>query len=252
MQRQKLTPAQKAAIEKDEERRRHKRRQWEAEYRRRVERLRRQIEEARKRRQRLMLRLLLAILAIQESILAAFQRSFTYQPDSNPDTNDWTPDPTRDYAPRHGHDDHIDGYSYEQWTRMTAERGIQISRKAELKAQWEGDPERENFPQRYQEWGYKPFLTEIINDLSETRYQPAALTGLKLMAPAETHQYLQEVYAIQPLDLLHCRAELSVDIINNFRRHAIGWEEQKRREGEEARMAKNEKKTDDDGKSFDP
>ena len=204
---QKLTPGQKAAIEKEKDRHRRKRRQQADEYRRRIERLRRQIEEARRRRQRMWLLILLAVLAMQESLLAAFQRSYVDWHDPDPEPKNWTPESTHDYAPQPGKDDHCDGYSYEQWNRMLDERGIKLSRKAELKAAWEADPDREHFPTRYQEWGYKPFLTEIMNDLTDQRYQPDALEGLKLLSPPETHKYLDEVYAINPLDLLHSRAK---------------------------------------------
>ncbi|MQB35703.1 hypothetical protein DXT97_02570 [Agrobacterium tumefaciens] len=243
--------ARETQAKKLEERRRRKRRQREDEYRRRIERLRRQIDEARRRRQRLMLLLLLAVLAMQESFLAAFQRSFTYQPD-DPDPENWTPDPLNDYAPQPGRDDHIDGYNREQWRRITVERGIKLSRKAELKAQWEADPEREHFPTRYQEWGYKPFLTEIMNDLTDQRYQPDALEGLKLLSPPETHKYLNEVYALNPLNLLYCRAELSADIVRNFQSRSVLWEEQKKRLAEEAQKAKKDPKPDDDEKKFEP
>lgn len=249
-----LTPAQKSKIKKQEEHRRRELRQREDEYRRRIERLRRQIEEARRRRQRLMLLLLLAILAMQESILAAFQRSFVDWPDPDPDPEpkDWAPDPRNDFAAQPGHDDHCDGYSRKEWTRMLDERGIKLSRKAEMKAAWEADPDHELFPPRYRNWGYRPYLGEIMNDLTDQRYQPDALTGLKLLSPPETHQYLDEVYAINPLDLLHCRAELSADIIHNFKSRAVLWEERKRREAEEARKARNDKKSDGDEKKFEP
>lgn len=247
-----LAPTQKEKVKKQEERRNRERQRREDEYRRRIERLRRQIEEARKRRQRFLLMMLLALLAMQESLLAAFTRSVTYRPNPVADPVDWTPDPARDFAPARGNDDYCDGYSRDQWNRTAVERGIRLSRKAELKAQWEADPDHEHFPQRYREWGYRPFLGEVMNDLSEPRWQGDALKALKLMSPVETHQYLDEVYAINPTDLLHCRAELSADIINNFRSRAIVWEEHKKGAAEEARRAKNHKKPDDDEKSFDP
>lgn len=229
-------------------RRRLERARREVEYRRRIERLHRQIEEARRRRQRMLLLFLLAILAMQESILAAFRRSYIVWPDPAPDPTDWTPDPERDFAPQPDNGDHCDGYSYEQWNRMLDERGIKLSRKAELKAAWEADPEREHFPTRYQEWGYKPFLTEIMNDLTDQRYQRDALTGLKLLSPPETHQYLDEVYAFNPFNLLHCRAELSADIVRNFQSRAVMWDDQKRRHAEEARREKELSRKNDGDK----
>ncbi|WP_457579094.1 hypothetical protein [Ensifer adhaerens] len=247
MQPHQLTRAQKAKIKKREERRRRERQRREDEYRRRIERLRRQIEEARKRRQRLLLALLVALLVIRESLLTAFRRSHSYWPDPASEPKDWIPDPSNDYAPAPGNDDHCDGYSYEQWNRMLNKRGIKLSRKAELKAAWEADPERELFPQRYQEWGYKPFLTEVMNDLTDQRYQPEALTGLKLLSPPEVHRYLDEVYAINPTNILHCRADLSADIVRNFQSRAVVWEEQRRRHAEEAKRDKELSPKGDDG-----
>ena len=232
-----LTPEQKAAIQRKKDRRRDQR-QREIEYRRRIDRLRRQIEEARRRRKRLMLLVLLAILAMQESILAAFRRSYVGRPDQSPDSPDWKPSPENDYAPRPGNDDYCDGYSYEQWTRMTAKRGIQMSRKAELKEAWEADPERELFPTRYQLWGYRPFLGEVMSDLTDQRWQNDALKALKIMSPPETHQYLDEAYASDAADLLMCRANSSADIIRNFQSAAIRWQFRKLRDAEEARREK--------------
>ncbi len=245
-----LTPAQKEKIKKREECRRRKRKRLEDEYRRRIEHLRRRIAEARKRRQRLMLLFLLAILAMQESILATFQRSYISWPAPDPEPEKWTPDPERDFAPQPDSDDHCDGYSHEQWNRMLTERGIKLSRKAELQEVWKADPEREDFPQRYKDWGYKPFLAEIMSDLSEARYQLDALNGIKLLSPVETHQYLDEVYAINPLDLLHCRSELGAGIIHNIKSRAVLWEELKRREAVEAQKMRKDKKPDDDEKKF--
>lgn len=252
MHQQPLTLAQKSKIEKQEDRRRRKRRQREDEYRRLIERLRRQIEEARKRRQRLLLMLLLAILAMQESILAAFQRSHTYQPDPDPEPSNWTPDPTNDYAPKDGHDDHCDGYSYAQWSRMLGERGIRLSRKAELQEAWKADPEREHFPVRYQLWSHKPYIGQVMEELTAPYWQQDALAAIKLLSPPETHKYLDEAYAIDPGDLRQCVADRDADIIQAFQTRAILWEERKRQEAEEAQKSKKDKKPDDDKKSFDP
>jgi hypothetical protein len=246
-----FTPAQKNKIKKQQERRRRKRRQREDEYRRRIERLRRQIEEARRRRQRLLLMLLLAILAVQESILAAFQRSYVYWPDPDPEPKDWTPDPANDFAPKHGHDDYCDGYSREQWDRMLDERGIKLSRKAEMKAAWEVDPERELFPERYQLWGHRPYIGQIMAELTAPYWRADAFAALKLLTPTEVHTYLDEGYTAGST-FRQCLADRDASIINNLRNHAILWEERKQREAEEARKSKNDKKLDDDEKKFDP
>lgn len=238
MQHQQLTPEQKARIKKREERRRRERRQREDEYRRRIERLRRQIEEARKRRQRMLLLFLLAVLAMQESILAAFQRSYVEWPDADPKPSNWTPDPTSDFAPRPGHDDHCDGYSFEEWTKMADERGISLSSKAALKRRWEADPEHENFPARYKNWGYRPTLSELMYELTARYWQHDALKAIKLMSPPDTHRYLDEACVLDIRDVLMCRAGSNEEITKNFRFAAINWEFRKEKEAEEARREK--------------
>lgn len=244
-----LTPSQKAKYDKEKNRRRRERRRREDEYRRRIERLRRQIEEARKRRQRLMLLLLLAILAVQESFLAAFQRSYTYQPDPDPEPSNWTPDPYNDYAPGPGHSDYCDGYSYAQWTKMLRERGI--SREAERLKEWKSDPDYKLFPRRYREWGHKPFVGQVMAELTAPYWRADAFAALKLLTPTEVHTYLDEGYTAGST-FRRCLADRDADIINNFRSHAILWEERKRREVEEARKARNDPKPDDDEKKFEP
>ncbi|CAK7257002.1 MAG: hypothetical protein M9955_26425 [Rhizobiaceae bacterium] len=233
-----LTLKQKEKNKKNEERRRRERQRREDEYCRRIERLRRQIEEARKRRQRMLLLFLLAVLAMQESLFAAFTRSVSYRSDPIADPTDWTPDPNKDFAPAPGHGDHCDGYSYERWNRMLKERGICVSRKAELQEAWKSDPDREFFPTRYQLWGYRPFVGEVMSDLTDQRWQGDALKALKLMSPPETHRYLDEAYASDPADLLMCRANSSADIVRNFQSAAVRWEFRKQREAEEARREK--------------
>lgn len=245
-----LTPAQKEKIAKREERRRRELQRREDEYRRRIEHLRRQIAETRKRRQRMLLLFLLAILAMQESILVALRRSYTDWLDPTPDPTDWTPNPAKDFAPAPGRDDHCDGYSYEQWNRLLGETGIRVSRKAELQEAWKADPERELFPQRYKDWGYRPYLGEIMNDISEPRWQADAITALKLMTPAEVHKYLDESYASDPGDLLMCRADLSADIVRNFQSAAIRWDFRTQREAEDARREKELSRKNDDDKGI--
>ncbi|WDZ76878.1 hypothetical protein PWG15_20220 [Ensifer adhaerens] len=232
-----LTPAQKSKIRKQEERRERERQRREDEYRRRVERLRRQIEEARKRRQRLLLLLLLALLAALESTRPAFTFQHWHEPRPEPKEKpkEWAPSPENDFAPRRGHDDYIDGYSYEQWTRLADARGISLTSKAALKRRWEADPEHELFPRRYRDWGYRPTLRELMYDLTAPYWQADAFAAIKLMSPAETHQYLDEAYATDLGDLLMCRAGSSDEITKNFQSAAVGWEIRKRREAEEAK-----------------
>lgn len=246
-QHQPLTHALKAQIEKQKERRRRDRQRREDEYRRRVERLRRQIAEARRRRQQMLLLFLLAVLELQESILATFRRSYIHLPDPAPEPKDWAPDPANDFAPRPG-DDYCDGYSRRQWDRMAEERGIKPSRKAEIKAAWEADPDRERFPTRYQEWGYKPHLGQIMYDLTAPYWQQDALSALKLLSPPETHKYLAEACLTDLRDLLMCRAESSDEIVRNFRVAAHDWDIRKDKEAEEARKEKElSRKNDDKG-----
>ncbi len=243
---QHFTLNQKSKIKKREERRRRERRRREEEYRRRIERLRCQIEEARKRRQRMLLLFLLAILSMQEAILATFQCSYVDCLDPDPEPLDWTPDPAADFAPRHGSDDHCDGYSREQWDRMLDERGIKVSRKAELKAAWEGDPDWQRFPARYQQWGYRPFLGEILNDLREDRWRFDALAALKLSSPVEIHRYIDEAFYLNPSDLRQCFAPRDHEIVAALKLRATLWDECQRRDIENTRSNKDFRKEMDD------
>ncbi len=245
---QQLTPEQKSKVKKQEKRRHRERERREDEYRRRIERIRRQIEEARKRRQRMLLLFLLAVLAMQESILSAFRRSYIDWPDPIPD-RDWTPDPYHDYAPRPGHDDYCDGYSYAQWTKMLHERGI--SREAERMKAWKSDPDYHLFPRRYREWGHRPYIGQIMAELTAQYWRADAFAALKLLTPHEVHTYLDEGYTAGST-FRQSLADRDANIINNFRSRAIVWEEHKKQAAEEARKAKNDKKPDDDEKSFDP
>ena len=135
---------------------------------------------------------------------------------------------------------------------MLNERGIQISRKAELRTEWETDPDYELFPERYRLWGHKPYLGQLMYDLTAPYWKADALSAIKLLSPAQTHQYLDESYATDPGDLRQCLADRDADIIQAFQTRAILWEERKRQEAEEARKSKKDKKPDDDKKSFDP
>ncbi|MEY9782045.1 hypothetical protein [Sinorhizobium fredii] len=250
MQPHQTTPAQKGKIKKQEESRRRERQRREDEYRRRIERLRRQIAEARRRRQQMLLLFLLAILALQESIFATFRRSYAYWPVPTSEPKDWTPSPENDFAPRPGHNDYCDGYSFEQWKRMLDERGIRISRKDEIRAAWEADPERELFPERYQLLGSKPHLGQIMYDLTAPYWQRDALIALKLLSPPETHRYLDEASQTDLRDLLMCCAETSGEIVRNFRVAALHWDIRKEKEAEEAWREKEFSRKNDGGQGI--
>lgn len=242
------TPTEKARIHRKQRDRR--RRDWqrrEGEFRRRIERLRRQIEQARKRRQWLLLLILIAILTMQKSLSAAFARLVSYPADPITDDVDWMPDPLNDYAPRRDSDDFCDGYSRAQWDRMAEKRGFRVNRKAQLKAEWEADPDWGRFPERYQQWDYRPFLGEIFNDLRQQRWQSDALAALKLLSPQEVNQYIEEAFYLNPADLRQCNAQRDREIVAALRSRAILWEECKRRDAELSRPDKESReKIDDD------
>jgi len=176
--------------------------------------------------------LLLAVLAILESMRPRFPLPVDWP---EPTLPDWAPSSKNDFSPNSHCDDYCDGYSHEQWDRMTRKRGIKLSRKAELQEAWKADPSREHFPDRYQQWNYRPFLGEIMNDLAETRWQADALAALKLMSPPETHQYLDEAFATDLADLRRCNAATGKEIAANFQRSAARWEISKQKEAQEMR-----------------
>jgi hypothetical protein len=172
--------------------------------------------------------------------LAAFQHSYVDRPDPDLKPLHWTPDPANDFAPRHGSDDQCDGYSRQRWYRMLDERGIKVSRKAELKAAWEGDPDWERFPARYQQWGYRPYISQIMQELTVPYWRKDALAALKLLTPRELHPYLDEVSATDPGDLRRCFADRDQEIIAAFQQRCVLWKERKKREAQDARTVKRE------------
>lgn len=228
-----------------------KRARWrDEEYRRHLEWLRRQIEAARKRRHRLRLLILLILLALLISMRLTFfwlagdqqdEKPFSSSPqrllpvDEVPVVTEWMPSPEADYAPRPGEENYCDGYSFEQWTKMADARGISMSSRSAKKRRWEADPERELYPLRYQDWGYRPYLGEIMDELRDARWGAEAFLALKIMSPPEVHQYLDDAYVRDPADIRLCRADFSDEIIRNLQSAALRWEARKRRDVEEAR-----------------
>lgn len=238
---------------KAKERRRRSRRSREDERRKRIDLLRRRIEAARKRRQRLLLILLLALLAALEIPRFTFPRRHddwpeldagaaqpqrpTTQNGSDAAAMEWTPDPDDDFRPAPGEDDFCDGYSRSQWTRMFNQRRTGPSRQDKLKMDWETDPTWKLFPERYQHWGHRPYLGQIMEELKVPYWTLDALAALKLMSPLETHVYIDEAYTTDFADLMRCNAPLGDQIIANLKSAAVRWEARKRREAEELARA---------------
>lgn len=261
MHQHQTTPAQKTKIEKERARRRSERQRLVDEHRRRIERLRRQLAEARRRRQRFWLLFLLAVLALQGSIQSMLVRSFTPWPPPDPSdtsmtraltptSSEWIPDPNNDYAPRPGSMNHVDGYSFEEWAHLADDRGIRPFSKAGLKRAWEADPERALFPQRYQAFDRRPFLSELMVEMKEPYWRQDAFAAIKLLAPVGTHKYLDEAYASDLGDLRQCLADRDHQIVSALNQRAILWEERKRKEAEEARKAKAVPELNDDEKKI--
>lgn len=222
----------------------------ERDYRRCLERLRRQIEEARKRRKRLRLLALLILLVLLISLRPRFFWLVADHQDENPPlqlrppmlsadkggtATDWMPSPESDFAPSPGEENHCDGYSFQQWTTMADKRGISMGSRAARKRRWYADPERKLYPLRYQDWGYKPYLGEIMDELRDARWGTDAFLALKVMSPPEVHQYLDEAYVRDPADIRLCRADFSDEIIRNLQSAALRWEARKLRDEDEAR-----------------
>ncbi len=178
--------------------------------------------------------------------MATLLRSYCHQPTPQREPEEWMPYPANDFAPRRGADDYCDGFSREQWDRMLDERGIKLSRKAEMKAEWEADPDWERFPARYQQWGYRPFLGEILNDLRVDRWRCDALAALKLSSPQKTHWYIDEAFHLHPGELRQCFAQRDSEIVAALQSRAILWGECKRRDAENARSDKEFRREIDD------
>lgn len=252
MQTHDITPEQRNRAARRKERRRQKAARRAEELRRQIELLRRQIADARRRRQRMLLLLLLAILAMKQSILTAISYSITHHPKTISGPTGWMPNPDNDFAPRKNEDDFCDGYSFEQWTRLSKERGITLSRKAERDKAWKGDADFHLFPLRYQDWGHRPYIGQVMEELKTPYWQQDALVALKLLTPREVHLYLDEAYAVDLGELRQCFADRDADIIGAFQKRAVLWEQRKQQEAEQARRAKNVNKPEDDSNGLAP
>ncbi|UNZ52847.1 hypothetical protein [Agrobacterium tumefaciens] len=252
MQNRHLTPEQKSRFARRKERRRQQAALRAEELRRRRDRLRRQIADARRRRQRMLMLLLLAILAMKQAILTAISYSITYRLNPTREPKDWAPDPGNDFAPHDHRNEYCDGYSYAQWSRMLKERGLSRSRKAERQKAWQSEPDYHLFPLRYREWGHRPYIGQVMQELTAPYWQQDALEALKLLTPPEVHTYLDEAYAVDLRELRQCFGDRDADIIRAFQNRAVMWEQRKQQEAEQARKAKHVNKPEDDSNGLAP
>lgn len=246
-------------------RRRERRRRDEARRRKQIEQLRRRAEEARKRRMRLMLLMLLALIAAMELFRFKFpsryhhwfERDTPSTPPSRAGSSDtadlavndeWTPSPDNDYRPRPGSTNYIDGYDREQWERLMEQHRAasgRLSKSQELARDWLADPKRDEFPERYKDLVHKPNLVRLMDDFRHEKSRPDAITALRVILPTEFHTYLMEAYAVDQADLRQCVGYRDRDILQEFNRRSLLWQERKRLEAEEAH--RNSLDLDDDG-----
>ncbi len=259
-----LTPEQIARIKAAKRRRKERKERADQEWRQQQDNIRRRIAEARKRRQRFLFWLLMAMLAFTtaSNFLISRPRFYLSKPaprpprskekrEKKPEKNKekWQPSPENDFAPKPGSDEYCDGYSRADWEEMAKERGW----NDRLKEEWKIDPERPLFPDRYQDFDRRPTLFEITRDFCDPHQQIHAFQALKIAAPPETRKWLDETYTLDPGQIRRAFAHKSTEIAQNFRHAAVRWEEQKRREAEEALKdskkpkPKEKSKENDDG-----
>lgn len=250
-----LTPEQIAAIKAARRRKKEKRERAKATWLRWQEDIRRQIEEARRRRKRFLFWLLIGFIMTQISANWFMPRPVIYRPEpprrpkqqgKRPvkKSKEWAPSPEDDFAPKRGSDDYIDGYSREFWERMADEKGWRPGSKLAMKRAWENDPHRAEFPQRYREWDHRPSLFELARDFCDPHQQAVAFEALLIAAPADAKTWLQEAYVSDPGQIRRAFADRSDKIADEFKKSAVRWEEMKQREAEEARNAARKLKRD--------
>ena len=269
------TPEELAKVKK----RRHK---WEERRRRAIEAwlrwqddIRRRIEEARKRRQRFQFWLLVGLVITQTLNNLFMPRPFVYRLDPIPKpprrqlgqdkkpvekSDKWQPSPENDFAPHLGDDDYCDGYSRDVWEKTADERGWRPGSKRARKLAWENDPERKQFPERYQNWDHRPSLWELVREFADRHQRSVALEALLVAAPAEAKTWLQEAHALDPGQIRRAFAYRSDQIAENMKMAAVRWEEDKRNATaealKEANMMKKNKENgleedQDEGDRFD-
>lgn len=210
--------------------------------RRRTENLKRRIDEARKKRERLLLLLLLLLLHCrmfwiwQPIYWTRYRMEPAHIPQGSGDDKlerAWQPDPFEDFAPEPGTLEYCDGYSRETWEQLAEKNGLKRSKKGFLARQWEDDPMRQEYPERYRDWQVRPNLPQLMVEMREPYWRVDALAAIKLQSPSEVHSYLDEAFALDPADIRQCYSEHTADVIANFKLAAISWEIRKEREAME-------------------
>ncbi|MGO7182940.1 hypothetical protein ACCT14_13475 [Rhizobium brockwellii] len=209
---------------------------------RRTENLKRQIEDARKKKERLLFLLLFILLHCrmfwiwQPVYWPKYRVKQTLTPErSRVDKlkKIWEPNPSEDFAPEPGTLEYCDGYSLEGWQQLAEKNGRNRSKKGVLIGLWKDDPMRYRYPQRYQDWYLRPNLPQLMVEIREPYWRVDALAAIKLQTPPEVHSYLDEAFALDPADIRQCYSEHTVDVIANFRSAALQWEIRKEREAVE-------------------
>ncbi len=133
-----LTPKQIAKLKAAKHSLMERKERADEEWRKQQNNIRRRIAEARKRRQRFLFWLLIAMLAFMtaNNFLVSRPRFYLAKPapkpprrkekqENKPNENlqKWEPSAENDFMSRPGHDDYCDGYSRQEWEAMAEERG---------------------------------------------------------------------------------------------------------------------------------
>lgn len=224
-------------------------------YRNRIEELKRRIESERKRRRRLWLLFLLLLLQLEQLRI----RRFTWSPPTihfPPEPSEPgaersgvkpEPTPTMDFDPESCSLEYRPGCSRKVWQELAQRKGIKVSTTKALIQQWENDPTRPLYPQRYQDWDMRPNLPQLMVEMRQPYWRAGAFAAIKLQSPPEVQNYLDEAYALEPADIRQCYSEWTTDVIANFRSAALRWEARKQREAFEMRR---DLRMDEQGPSF--
>ncbi|MCD2173045.1 HEAT repeat domain-containing protein [Rhizobium sp. C4] len=244
-----LTPEEIARIRAAKRRRKERRERTDEALRQQQDDILRRIADARARKKRFLLWLLMAMLMTQmiANLLLPRHSGYRTKPAPKPPRRrkkekkkeakakrDWQPTPENDFAPRPGSDDYCDGYSRAEWDQMAKARGWRQHRTEAIQNEWTTDPQRSLFPARYQDWDHRPSLFELAREFSDPYQRSVAFDALKIVATPEVKDWLEEAYALDPGEIRRAFSFKSSEIAENFKASALRWQEQKRKDHEEA------------------